>query len=109
MIVTVSATKTVVDFHIKNGYKGLTDKGMYKVFKQYEKEFYSDLKRFIPNYDALPSQAQLVCFDLIYNTGTQGFLQFKKFINALKNNDFVSDPSAFRSLVLCSKWPNVLS
>ena len=84
------------DFNdIKNGYKGLTDKGMYKVFKQYEKEFYSDLKRFIPNYDALPSQAQLVCFDLIYNTGTQGFLQFKKFINALKNNDFVSAKKEF--------------
>jgi len=85
----LAAGISLEDFEqIKLGNKGITDKGMYEVFKQYEKEFHNELEKIIPNYDSLPSQVQLVCFDLIYNLGTNGFLKFKNFISAIKNNNF---------------------
>jgi len=73
---------------IKSGDKGLTDWGMFKVFQEYEKIFRKSIQKYIPNYDALPFQIQMVLFDLIYNLGEHRFSKFQKFIAAIGQNNF---------------------
>jgi lysozyme len=47
-----------------------------------------ELKGIFSDYDSYPGEVKLVLVSMIYNLGKNRFLTFKKFIKAIKKNDY---------------------
>lgn len=63
---------------------------------------YLSAKRIIPEFDKLPHEVKLICVDMAFNLGENGFRKFKKAIAACNRHDWQTMAEELKN----SKWYN---
>jgi len=72
---------------VLNG-KSLTDKQVYSLFKEDVNTAISDARSFLPSFDRQPESVKNTITDMAFNLGINRLSQFRKFRDALENNDY---------------------
>jgi len=81
-------------------HEGLTDTEIKELFDETLKIATANAKRFCPNLDSLPANAQLAIIDLSFNLGLTKLVQFKDLRQALAKKDFKAAAAALKD----SNW-----
>jgi len=80
--------------------QGITDAEIKELFDETLKIATANAKRFAPNLDSLPINAQLAIIDLSFNLGSEKLAKFKVLRQALAKKDFIAAAAALKD----SKW-----
>ncbi len=68
--------------------KGLSDDEVFYLFNNDINEVLTDLRKIFKDFDNLPESVRLALADMRFNLGRNGFRQFKKMIEAIKEKNF---------------------
>lgn len=82
------------------GRKSLKDEDIRKIFKDDLKSAINNARKSVSNFDELPSPAQKVVVDMVFNLGPNRFRGFKKTIAALEDYDFRAAANEMKN----SRW-----
>jgi len=80
--------------------KGLSDIEIRQLYNDTVQIAIKNAKHFAPNFDSLPSNAQLALIDLSFNLGANKLNEFKHLRQALAKKDFPAAAAALKD----SKW-----
>jgi len=73
---------------IISGNVKLSDQQLQRLFNYNLEIAFNDARRFLPNFDELPSEKKMVVVDMAFNMGYPVLSQFKRFQDALKNKNY---------------------
>lgn len=73
---------------VLSGEQSLTDREINLILTYDINRAISDAKKFIKNFDTLPTDAKTAIIDMSFNMGLGRLQQFKKFKNAIETNNF---------------------
>ena len=94
----VGNRKILAKYGISNHelHKGLSDLEIKQLYNDTVEIAIKNAKRFAPNFDSLPSNAQLALIDLSFNIGSTKLTQFKALQAAIANKDFNAAAEALK-------------
>ncbi|MBF0103290.1 MAG: lysozyme [Desulfobacterales bacterium] len=79
---------------------GITEKQAYEWLDEGIAESIHDLRDVFSEFDQFSDSLQLAFIDMRFNLGRAGFLKFKKLIEAIRNNDFITAATEMQQ----SRW-----
>ena len=92
-----SKAKDIISGKVK-----LSPQQLQRLFNHSLEIAFNDARKFLPNFDELPSEKKMVVVDMAYNMGYPVLSQFKRFQKALINKDYNEAKKEMKN----SRWYN---